>query len=219
MAQQITFFATKKAALQAVASLSNTSKMPGKSWGISASLCHTGRKLAAIDGTVCSDCYACKGFYAMMPSVAQAHRARIDAYTQDRLAWCQAMVDLIGNEKHFRWFDSGDLIGADMLRDILSIAARTPNTQHWIATREVAYVREALQGKQLPDNVVIRMSAAFPDDTRVPGQSLTGNSALVFTAEPQQGAHVCPAPKQGGACGPCRACWSRDVATVTYKAH
>ena len=218
--QNIRFFRTKSAASAVIGSLSDTSKMPGKSWGISASLCKTGGKLAAIDGTVCSDCYACKGSYKMYPAVAKAHATRIEAYHADRLQWCQAMVDLIQSESHFRWFDSGDLQSADMLRDILSIAARTPNTKHWLATREVGFVRDVLSsGVPLPDNIVIRMSAAFPDDARIPGLALTGTGALVHTTEAQSGAHVCPAPQQGGKCGDCRACWNRSVSLVSYAAH
>lgn len=212
------FFPTVKAASAVIVSLSNTSKMPGKSWGISASLCKTGSKLAAIDGTVCSDCYACKGSYAMYPAVKTAHAARISAWQNDRLAWCKAMVDLIGRESHFRWFDSGDLQSADMLRDILAIAARTPDTKHWIATREVGFVRDAINGKQLPDNVVIRMSASFPDSDHVPGASLTNTVALVHTDKPVSG-YACPAPDQGGKCVDCRACWDRSVTAVSYKSH
>lgn len=216
--QKINFYPTKKAALSVVGSLSNTSKMPGKSWGISAALCKTGGKLAKVAGTVCSDCYACKGSYTMYPAVAKAHATRLTAWQTDRLAWCQAMVDLISSETHFRWFDSGDIFSADMLRDILAIAARTPNTKHWIATREVSIVRDVVHGKELPPNVVIRMSASFPDSNHVPGASITGTVALVHTSEPQDGAYACPAPSQGGKCGDCRACWAREVA-VTYKAH
>jgi len=29
----------------------------------------------------------------------------------------------------------------------------------------------------------------------------------------------CPAPKQNGECGSCRACWSREVKQVSYKEH
>lgn len=220
--QTIKFFPTKKAATAIIGSLSDTSKMPGKSWGISASLCNTGRKLAAIDGTVCADCYAFeRGFYASWnKGLVAAHATRLESWQADRLAWCQAMVDLIGGESHFRWFDSGDLQSADMLRDILAIAARTPNTKHWIATREVAFVRDALDGKQLPENVVIRMSASFPDKPTVPGASLTGTIALVHKhAAPASDAWACPAPSQGGKCADCRACWSRDIKAVSYAAH
>ena len=64
----VQFFPTKKAALLAVGSLSDTSKMPGKSWGINADLCKTGFKLAKIAGTICSVCYAKKGFYTLYPA-------------------------------------------------------------------------------------------------------------------------------------------------------
>ena len=220
MKQAMQFYPSKKAAQAVIGSLSDTSKMPGKSWGISASLCNTGRKLAAVAGTVCNDCYAMKGFYSMMPSVKTAHATRLEAWQSDRLAWCQAMVDMIAGQETMRWFDSGDLQSADMLRDILSVAARTPSTKHWIATREVGYVRDAIAGQELPDNVVIRLSASFPDDARIPGFELTGNGALVHSKEsPQVSAHVCPAPTQGGKCLDCRACWSRSVAAVSYAAH
>jgi len=218
MTKTIQFFPTRKAAAAVIGSLSNTSKMPGKSWGISAGLCNTGAKLAKIPGTVCSDCYAMKGFYPM-PSVKLAHETRIEAWRSDRLAWCQAMVQLITGQETMRWFDSGDLQSADMLRDILSIVARTPETKHWIATREVSIVRDVLSsGIPLPDNVVIRMSASFPDDLRIPGLELTGNGALVHSDRPIDG-FECRAPSQGGKCGDCRACWSRSVKLVSYRSH
>jgi hypothetical protein len=221
MKQIVQFFPTRKAAYAVIGSLSDTSKMPGKSWGISASLCNTGAKLAKIPGTVCSDCYAMKGFYAMMPSVKLAHTTRLEAWRADRLAWCQAMVQLITGQETMRWFDSGDLQSAEMLRDILAVVARTPGTKHWIATREVGIVRDVLaSGIPLPDNVVIRMSASFPDDLRIPGLELTGNGALVHSSAPAtDSAYSCPAPSNGGKCGDCRACWSRTVKLVSYHSH
>jgi len=44
--------------------LSNTSKMPCKSWGIPATKCITGKKLNKIAGSVCNGCYALKGAYS-----------------------------------------------------------------------------------------------------------------------------------------------------------
>ena len=43
--------------------LSNTSKMPGKSISLDAFKCITGSILAAVEGSVCEDCYARKGAY------------------------------------------------------------------------------------------------------------------------------------------------------------
>ena len=47
-----------------IVKLSNTSKMPCKSWGIPASSCKTGAKLRKVKGSVCSGCYAHKGAYS-----------------------------------------------------------------------------------------------------------------------------------------------------------
>lgn len=216
---KLTFFKTKKAAQAVIGSLSDTSKMPGKSWGISAHMCNTGAKMAKIDGSVCNDCYALKGSYKMYPAVAKAHATRIDAW-QNAPQWRAAMIDLIGFESNFRWFDSGDLQSAGMLLDIFAIADSTPQTDHWIATREVAYVRAALKQREMPKNVVIRMSASFPDSPVVPGADLTGTIALVHKHDaPNSESYTCPAPSQGGKCADCRACWSKDVKAVSYKAH
>ena len=216
--QTVKFFKTKKEALSVVSSLSNTSKMPGLSWGISASLCKTGGKLAQVKGTVCSDCYAMKGSYTMYPAVAIAHGKRIDAYMADRDAWIAAMIKLIDGQECFRWFDSGDLQSVDMLRDILAVCRATPSTKHWIATREVMFVKNA----DIPANVVIRISDVKPNAKLSTARvNVTGNISQVYlrNAQPQAGAHVCPAPTQGGACGDCRACWSKSVTSVTYKIH
>ena len=214
----ITFFQTKKAAMAQVGSLSDTSKMPGLSWGISAQLCETGRKLALVPGSICSKCYACRGFYAAMPSVAKAHSARIEAWHADRPGWRAAMVRLLEGQAFFRWFDSGDLQGEPMLDDICDIAEATPNTAHWMSTRESAIVKAVMSRRSIPDNLVIRLSAPMPDQAIKP--IVTGNVALVHSAaRPAPGAHICPAPQQGGACGDCRACWSKSVAIVSYAMH
>ena len=111
----VQFFPTKKAALLAVGSLSDTSKMPGKSWGINADHCKTGFKLAKIAGTICSVCYAQKGFYTLYPAVKRAQDSRLELFEADPLAWVGAMVKLVGSESFFRWFDSGDLQSVEML--------------------------------------------------------------------------------------------------------
>ena len=42
---------------------SKPGKMPGLAWGIPATRCKTGSKLAEKPGTVCHECYARKGTY------------------------------------------------------------------------------------------------------------------------------------------------------------
>ena len=214
----VTLFKTKKAALSMVGSLSDTSKMPGKSWGINADRCHTGSKLAKVDGSICSTCYANKGFYTLYPAVKRAQDSRLALFEADPHAWTSAMVKLVSTESFFRWFDSGDLQSVEMLDSIVAVAVATPGTQHWLATRERGIVKAWLQaGNTWPDNLVCRISATYFDE--VPANKLTPWSSMAHKSTPSAAAWNCPAPTQGGACGDCRACWSQNVPLVTYHAH
>ena len=205
----------KTIAIKLVGGLSDTSKMPGQSFGIPTANCRTGSRLAKIPGTVCSTCYADKGFYKTFAcSVLPAQQRRLDAL--DDPQWVDAMVVCHARENWFRWFDSGDLQSVDHLLNIIEVARRTPHCKHWLATRERRFVREALTKSDIPDNLVIRVSATFPD---VPVRPIPGvQEANVHHLKPPTG-HECPAPKQNGKCDTCRACWSRDVQTVSYHLH
>ena len=202
-------------------SLSDTSKMPGKSWGISTRECQTGSVMARLEGTVCADCYAMKGNYTRFKSAAIAHDARLEKYNENPIDWRDAMIHLLTGEQFFRWFDSGDLQSLNMLEDIVDVAKGTPGCKHWLATREVGYVAEYLHdGNTWPSNMVVRLSAMKYD---APIRNhLTRWSSMVHTTEDAattHQAHVCPAPKQGGKCGTCRACWDADVPLVSYRKH
>jgi hypothetical protein len=225
----VTVFKTKKAALSTVGSLSDTSKMPGKSWGINADRCITGKKLAKIAGSICSTCYANKGFYTLYPAVKRAQDARMAFFEASELSasfnavnnshtWVGAMVKLVSTESFFRWFDSGDLQSVEMLMAIVEVARATPNTRHWLATRERGIVKAWLAaGNEWPSNLVCRISATYFDE--IPANKLTPWSSMAHKGTPMESAHNCPAPAQGGSCGDCRACWSSDVSLVTYHAH
>ena len=94
--------------------LSNTSKMPAYSWGISAKHCNTGSKLAKIKGTICNKCYALKGHY-VFKNVFDAHEIRRKAIEMPE--WVDYMAELLTKKYknldksrlYHRWFDSGDL--------------------------------------------------------------------------------------------------------------
>ena len=75
-----------------IGGLSNTSKMPAYSWGISAKDCKTGSKLALIDGTICNKCYANKGCY-VFKVVQDAHKFRLQAVELNE--WVDYMIQLI----------------------------------------------------------------------------------------------------------------------------
>lgn len=208
---------TLKAAQAIAGSLGKPSKMPGYAYGISASLCKTGQQLAKIEGSVCSDCYACKANYKY-PSVVSAHNKRLaNLATQ---AWIDAMVFMIrktGNN-YFRWHDSGDLQSSGHLKAIFQIAHALPNVNFWLPTKEKGILSTAKRaGLEIPHNLTIRLSAAMVDSDKV-NKELTGNVSLVQDKVELSGFH-CKAPEQNGKCEDCRACWQKDIETIVYFKH
>lgn len=208
---------TLKAAQAIAGSLSKPSKMPSHGYGISAMLCKTGQKLAQLKGSVCSDCYACKANY-QYPSVKKAHDKRLENLASS--AWVDAMVFMIKktNDLFFRWHDSGDLQSTGHLKAIVQIAHALPNVKFWLPTKEKSILAIAKRaGLAIPDNLTIRLSAAMVDSDKV-NRELTGLVSLVQDKVELSGFH-CNAPEQGGKCLDCRACWSKDIATIVYFKH
>lgn len=202
-------------ALKLVGGCSDTSKMPGLSYGLPTDECKTGAKLAQIEGTVCSKCYAKRGFYLTFANtVLPAQRRRFNAINDPK--WVEAMTIALKNESWFRWFDSGDLQSVGMLLNIFEVCRRTPTTKHWLATRERRFVTEALRKSDVPDNLVIRVSATFPD---VPVTMIPGTNGSNVHKDSSPVGFECPAPTQHGKCDTCRACWDKSVEIVSYKEH
>jgi hypothetical protein len=79
--------------------------------------------------------------------------------------WVPAMIFLIRwqVERYFRWFDSGDLQGAELLQHICLVASHTREILHWLPTREYDLIRG--NDSDLPDNLTIRISTHLLDDS------------------------------------------------------
>lgn len=222
---------TKKAAQTICGSLTQTSKMPCKSNSLPTEACQTGFKMAQIEGSICSMCYADKGFYAMYQNtIKPAQFARLDAIHQATesseaaKAWISGMVSLIGNDKYFRWHDSGDLQSVHHLSLIVLVAMATPNCEHWLPTREYGMVKqwvEAFGSMGFPKNLIVRLSAMYPDQpVKIPA-SLSGVANIaasnVHSAGKKWHGTKCNAPENNGECGECRMCWTQN--TVSYELH
>lgn len=213
---------TKRAALAITghgASLGKPSKMPGFTTAISAAACKTGAKLAKLAGSVCAGCYAAKGNY-LYPSVRLAHERRLAALGHPE--WAAAMAFLIqratdkGGEPYFRWHDSGDIQSADHLRRIFEVCRATPSVKHWLPTREVKMVREALAAEKCPANLNIRVSSFMVKSApmrRLPEGTTT--STVSWGKAPVS----CPAYQNEGKCGDCRRCWDKSASNVNYPLH
>jgi len=196
-----------KEALKITEGFTRTSKMPGLSYSLPAWECKTGSKLRKVKGSVCASCYALKGNYTRYPAIKAAQYRRLEAMKHPD--WVQAMAAVIKRQKWFRWHDAGDVQDQQHLQKIFEICRLTPETNHWLPTRE-AWIKDHLASK--PDNLVIRFSPPMVNQ-RAP-ESWPHSSMVV-----DKGFHTCPAPAQGGKCGSCRQCWDSNIKIVSYGKH
>ena len=186
-------------------SMTRTSKMPGLSYSLPAWECKTGSKLRKVPGSVCASCYALKGNYTRYPEIKRAQYVRLQALKHP--LWVDAMTAQVKRQKYFRWHDAGDVQDLDHLNKIYEVCRLTPDTKHWMPTRE-AWIKDHLDSK--PDNLVIRFSPPMIGQRN----ESWPNSSLVVTENA-----TCPAPAQGGKCGSCRQCWDPEVKIVSYGKH
>lgn len=206
-------FKNRQSALKVVGGLSEPSKMPCWGYSIPASKCITGKKLRLVKGSICSICYALKGRYNI-DTVKDALNRRFNKLNHPR--WIDAMVYLIKNDAYFRWHDSGDIQSISHLKRIARVAENTPNTIHWLPTREYQIVSDYCKSYTIPSNLVIRLSAIKIDG---PAPESLAKKLGVCVSGVSKTAFNCIAPKQESKCGSCRACWKKDVFNISYKSH
>ena len=223
-----------KEAKEITGSMTRTSKMPGLSYSLPAWECKTGAKLAKVAGSVCAGCYAMKGNYTRYPAIKAAQYVRLKAITDPR--WVDAMVAQIKRQKFFRWHDAGDIQSAEHLQKIFEVCRLTPDTKHWIPTREAQFLKD-VNPEEVPENLIIRMSSHMIDQGPVSFWPWTS------TVVNEKNKSTCPAPytdKKGkvhtatqmkaytpaqkkeldfGHCGNCRSCWDRNTPNVEYGKH
>lgn len=198
--------------------LSKTSKMPGRSWSLEALKTCPGARENGKIVAACEACYARKGFYHM-PSVKASRAHNMEDWK--RHDWTDRMIEQVSKEKYFRWFDSGDVYHLNLAYKILAVMQATPDTRHWLPTRQYKFDKfaEVLRQMQALPNVVVRLSSdsvrglipLFPVD-------LPNNSVIVSDTNDVQG-FKCEAYTRGGKCGDCRECWNKETTTVSYPIH
>ena len=196
----------KKEARKITGGLSKPSKMPGPAYNLPAWHCQTGAKLRKIEGTPCFGCYAMKGRYRFS-NVRAALERRLDSL--DHPQWVTAMVALIKGQPWFRWHDSGDIQSAQHLINIFEVCKLTPETRHWLPTRE-AWTSKYLSAK--PANLNLRFSMPMVDQAPA---GVWANTSTVVSGP----GRTCPAPDQDNECKDCRACWDLSVKNVAYGKH
>ena len=220
---------TKAAAASVCGSVTQTTKMPCRSFSLPTESCQTGFRMAQIPGSICASCYADKGNYAKYAkTIKPAQFARLDAVwqamesTDHAQLWVSGMVAHIGQDRYFRWHDSGDLQGLEHLELIAAVCQATPDCAHWLPTREYGTVKDYIaKHGALPANLTIRLSAMYPDQpVKIPA-SLQGIPGITASNVHSKGKPIhgqaCNAPAQEGECRDCRLCWTDAV--VSYALH
>ena len=196
--------------------LSKASKMPCRSWSLQAlDTCPASKDSDGNLVPACSGCYATTGNYRF-PNVKAPREHNREDWKRD--SWVSDMVAELDNDRYFRWFDSGDLYDIRLARKVLAVMRGTPHCNHWLPTRMFKFPKfEAVlaEMESLP-NVVVRRSS-----DSITGETVEGatTSTIVPEGETIEGATVCEAYTREGKCGPCRACWSKDVPLVAYIGH
>jgi len=212
-------FSTIKDAVSYVGGFAAPSKMPCPSYSLPASACKTGAKLRKVKGSVCSNCYACKGCY-VFPVVKNALALRLASIEKD--GWTDAMVFSIQkkNLSFFRFHDSGDVQSLEHLRKIVEIAKRCPSCKFWLPTKENGIVLQFLKSEKLPENLTVRLSCPMMDGENLAVKKMARENGLtVAGASSDMGKVNCKAYLTDGKCGDCRACWNKDVFEIVYKKH
>jgi hypothetical protein len=198
--------------------LSKTGKLDGvKSWSLQAVKTCPGSIDTATGGLVpaCQGCYAIGGNY-LFPNVVAPREFNQQDWKRD--AWVSDMVDALRNDRYFRWFDSGDMYDVRLAQKMLQVMTLTPDVKHWLPTRMHKFAKFAgvLAAMQALPNVMVRASSDSVTGDYTPG---VHGSTIVPSLDAPDGVTICHAATNDGKCGPCRACYSKDVAVIGYVAH
>lgn len=197
--------------------LSKTSKLDGiMSWSLQA--------LDTCQGSInpvtkelvpaCQGCYATTGNYRFA-NVKKPREFNKEDWKRD--SWVSDMVQALDSSRYFRWFDSGDMYDLRLAEKIYEVMKLTPWVKHWLPTRMYKFNKydTIINAMMKLENVVVRLSS-----DSVTGEIINGDTtSTIFSDTLPTGAFECKAYEHGGKCNGCRACYSKDVQVVAYKAH
>lgn len=198
--------------------LSKTSKLDGiLSWSLNA--LDTCQGSIGKDGELvpaCKGCYATTGNYRFSNVKAPREFNKKD---WQRDSWVSDMLIALDSSRYFRFFDSGDIYTVELAEKILELCTKANWVKFWIPTRMHKFKKynEVLSKLEALPNVVLRKSSDAVDGSRIEGN----NTSVIFSDESQLKGDefICRAYENAGKCNGCRACYSKDVSVIAYKAH
>lgn len=220
---------TRKEALTIIGGLSEPSKMPCYAFSLPPEACPTGAKLQSIPGTPCFNCYAMKGNHrrknvknALSRNLERLREALDDPAYRER--YIDAFIWLLRNQKHFRWFEAGDLQSELHLHIINQICWHTPLCEHWMSTLEYNTVLSFVfnSDRTFAPNLTIRVSSPLVDSTPRVSEQVT-RSVVITNPKAVPPSVICPASLitkwQDRKCNDCRMCWNNEQKLVAYLKH
>lgn len=189
-----------------------TTKLNCPAWGLPIETCKTGKKLRRSSKlTVCKYCY-CQIGPVSWPKSQERLERNFEDYFKDPERWIMKMsvkIEIAGC-RFFRFFHSGDLQNIEMLQNICEVAKSLPYVKMWLPTIEERFVRSFLrEGGKIPDNLNIRISSPLIDKPKI--SNLKGVTNSFVSLEVLNKGYECD-----GSCGPCQACWQKDIKLVSY---
>ena len=198
--------------------LSVTSKLDGiRSWSLNAlDTCPGSLESPGVLVDACKGCYATTGNYRFSNVKAPRESNKLD---WQRLNWADDMVQALGNDRFFRWFDSGDMYSLGLAEKMLEVMIRTPWVSHWLPTRMHKFPKFKLVLDQMQK--LKNVSVRFSSDS-VQGQYTKGLHGSVIVPTPKdvkKGMKLCEAYLNEGKCDGCRACYDKKVKVIAYPAH
>ena len=198
--------------------LSVTSKLDGiRSWSLNAlDTCPGSLESPGVLVDACKGCYATTGNYRFSNVKAPRESNKLD---WQRLNWVDDMVQALGNDRFFRWFDSGDMYSLGLAEKMLEVMIRTPWVSHWLPTRMHKFPKFKLVLDQMQK--LKNVSVRFSSDS-VQGEYIKGVHGSVIVPTPKdvkKGIKLCEAYLNEGKCNGCRACYDKKVKLIAYPAH
>ena len=140
--------------------------------------------------------------------------------------WVTDMVKLLARQKHFRFFDSGDMYSVKLAKKIYQVVALSPHCKFWIPTKMHKFAKFARIIAKLEklENCVVRKSSDSINGEKIAGK----NSSTIITSDLQTAAwhkrtHICPATMPGNKANckanKCTACWDKNTKVIAYHFH
>lgn len=179
--------------------------------------CPFGSKLAEQKNTICSTCYAAKGYFKKYAVVERAYLLNYEVSKQDNFV--DLMVSKISRDPRVRkcpfvrLHSSGDFYCQAYFLAWCDIARKLPGVKFYAPTQERALVLKNLH--MVPNNLVIRFSSTYIDEVYEGEKTGYLYGTMVYRKDtPQREAFICQ-----GNCSNCLACWNTCFSVVAYKWH